>query len=64
MVLCPGTNCPKKMTCAHFAEDIDKLTEDHFAWAPVKTNGTCSYYFGISEQALLTHTKLLTDARR
>lgn len=39
--LCEGFNCCRKTLCRHFKRDIDKKKEDHFAWPPLKEDGSC-----------------------
>jgi hypothetical protein len=58
--LCPGINCPLKLSCRRYRETIDTQTEYHFPYTPYDhVKKKCSHQdkVTIDEKALANYVK-------
>jgi len=41
---CPGGDCPMKEDCNRYKPVMDKRKTFHYAWPPLKKDGTCQEF--------------------
>ena len=56
ITMCPGTNCPHKISCHRYTAKPCEDWQSYFTEAPIK-DGKCEYYWGANAESVWNQLK-------